>query len=143
MPAPEGLSEVIALLECTIVELKAQLANLHRELKQVRRSEPYAVMKDLQEMRSAGVDPASSLKAEAQARVDDLRAVRDCVAEFNAGKMSWESFLDGPELPSDFDDEEADAAVDDLVGMLLEELEQFELTRRRRRSRSRGSSIPF
>jgi hypothetical protein len=143
-PRSDDPSRLMEVLERTIGELKRQLRDVLAELTQLRRSEPFRALKELERTRSGGLDPLKDFVAEAQWCVDQLRTMRDFVAAFSEGKMSWAEFIEGP-TPTHPPGEEDEYTMDDLLDALLAELEVVEApVRRRRKSRkTKASAVPF
>ncbi len=137
----EDRALAVDMLERTVFELKAQLRALLDELRELRRSEEFRATKDLGRFRKAGEDPIEMMKAEEQARLDDLEAARDFVAAFQAGKIGFDEFVQGPSLPSDAL-EDAAAELSEMLDQLLIELYSPAPGRPRGRRR-RPDSIPF
>ncbi len=130
--AREG-EERIGRLERLITELRAQLSALLKSLRELKHSEPYRMMQELERARRQGSDPVTQIAAEAEGELAELRAIRDHVTAFAAGKIDWQAFLAGPVMQRSATPEE-----DEPFAEVLDILESA--AREGRRSRTRGKS---
>lgn len=129
----QGIEERCAGLEQINRELRAQLAALDGELRQIRRSPRGRMASDLKRSRQHGGDSLADLTEEARGDLARLREIRDFVYAFRDGQISLARFLAGPEEHEPHDDPEAD---------LLQLLAQLaaEAPRGKRRPRKRPSA---
>jgi hypothetical protein len=81
------------VLERTVAELKEQLRELFAGLKALKRSDPYRAAEHLRRVAATGVDPAEAFVAAAEADLNRLRDIGNCLHAFVAGRLSWEDLL--------------------------------------------------
>jgi hypothetical protein len=94
--APDRETELIAALERTVRELKAQLRSVLDELRALRRSDEFHAAKGFRQAQDAGVDPLVEVLEETETVVQVLREVRDLALAFSAGKIAFAEFFAGP-----------------------------------------------
>lgn len=116
----DELERRVAVKERAIAELQAQLAELEREIRRLRRSEDGQLARAYRV--HGGADGRLPDEVDAQADVARMRAVRDFIAAFRDGEMSFARFRQGPGAADDADDAddalEADDVLDELDAML-------------------------
>jgi HAMP domain-containing protein len=142
--APDDARRAVQALERTVAELKRQLRDVLDGLRETRRSEAYKLMKDLERQKKAGGDALAEAFEEARARLDEVCKVRDFVAAFRAGKLTWDQFVAGPE-PSSGDELDDEALMRELLGMLRADIGGGRPAGKRRRTRRQtiDDEIPF
>jgi hypothetical protein len=144
-----------AHMERTNAALGAQLKSIVQELRDLRRSPPALILKDLQRAAAAGEpDPIASLIAGANEQIVRTRELRDFVVSFRDGRIGLDEFVRGPasarsgESRDDHDsDEEAayDAVMEMLFGEPIPSSNRAGGKRGRRRARRpvRPEDVPF
>jgi len=144
---------------CTKLEhmntaLRGQLDNLIAAVKELRRSPPAQMLKDLERsLGRSGKDPVTAMLAGAQEELECTRELRDFVVSFRDGKITVDEFTRGPpsmrqaqsaDEYSDFDEAGFNAFVESLLG---QPIGSFPPRRRRGRRPSkrdvRPMDIPF
>lgn len=131
LPAPsDELERRCAALARTNEALRAQLDQLSREVKQLRRSPQAQALSELQRAaRVDGQDVAAWAVDDATEHRDYLREILDFVQRFRDGKIDLEEFRLGPESARDVDEGE------DLVDFLDLLVEQSRAAARRNKGR--------
>jgi hypothetical protein len=109
-------------LERTIRDLEDQRLEILRELREVRRTGLYAMTRDFERAERVGEDPVSCLLAEGQQHLERLESLRDFVAGFRAGRLSWKAFLEGPPI-ADQPDDFVELTVDDILAAVMATVE--------------------
>jgi hypothetical protein len=144
-PQSDELGRRCATLAQTNEELRVQLDQILRELKDLRRSPPAELLKDFDRAARHGAkEPIEAMVEEAKEHFERLRELHGFVGAFRDGKLALEEFLDGPPslrgVPEDFDD-----MLDSLF-----DLTSAAQSKRRQRGKRRGAGrvpnlddIPF
>ena len=98
--------------------LRGQLRALNEEARELRRSPPARLLRDLRHAAAtSGQDPIAAMIAETQEEMERLRELRDLVASFRDGKITIDELARGPRPMSDtepFPDLDADFASEDF-----------------------------
>ncbi len=131
-------NEKLGKLERLIAELKEQLSALFRALRALKRSEAFRMLQEFQRVRAHGGDPAAEISAELESELAELRAVREHVCAFAAGKMEWDVFVAGPATRRSRVREE-----EELFEELVEIFEAAPPKKRRKRRKTASDAIPF
>jgi hypothetical protein len=129
-----------AALVQTNEALRAQLDQLMRELRELRRSPHAALLKDAERAaRQSGQPPIDLMVAEAIEHSEKLAELLDFALAYRDGKMDLNEFLEGP--PS-MRDPGMPADVDEVLDGLLALSEALFSERRPRRKKRRGANQP-
>lgn len=143
-----------ANLERTNSALRTQLKDLSQDLRELRRSPPARMLKEVRRWArdGGGQDPIAAMMAGAQAELDRARELRDCVLSFRDGTINLDAFMRGPpsmrtEQPGDANGNEDDdivALVESLIGSPIE-LPNRPRGRGRRQAKrgARWGDVPF
>jgi hypothetical protein len=118
--------------------LRAQLADVTEELKELRRSPLVQMLKDLEDslgrVEDGGLD---AFAASVEAEVARLQQLCDFVRAFRDGKMDLDDFAAGPPSAAIDEDEPDEDAVLELLAGLMAEAGATSGRKRRRRSKRR------
>jgi hypothetical protein len=93
---PDEIDRRCAHIQRTNAGLHTQLKIVVQELKDLRRSPPALILKDLKRATERGEDPIAELIAGANAEVARARELRDFAVSFRDGRITLDEFIRGP-----------------------------------------------
>jgi hypothetical protein len=150
----DDLDHRCAKLERMNVALRGQLDDLTAEVKELRRSPPAQILRELERsIGRGGQDPVAAMLAGAQEELECTRELRDFVVSFRDGKITVDEFMRGPpsmrraqpaDEYSDFDEEGFNTFVESLLGQSIGSFPPRRRTGRRPSKRgARPMDVPF
>jgi hypothetical protein len=108
-----------------IEELKRQLKGLEKEARAVRTTYEWKLTAELKRQGKKG-DPIAKVRAQAEAELVPLRSTHAHLARFEAGEITLEALLAGPQAPGRDHDDEGGlpvtvADIDSIIELMVQE----------------------